>query len=677
MIIQCEECSTRFRLADEKLKSTGTKVRCSKCKHVFTVMPPEPEPAEEVPAPVEEQPVAAATEDVSAPEPSEETSTPEPTEDAPVSEPSEEPPASEPMDESIDFDAMNMEAVPLAPPAETTFSDDEAPQEETTLSAEAPAMDEEPSTREVELDFSGLEQEMATTAKGEGELADEFSFAPPEAESDADDEVAVDSDESTEEFSPDSDDASPEEVAVDMSADASDEFAFDAGSDATDEGDDEFALDETPDTADEFALDEGSDASAESADEFAFGEAPDTADEFVLDEGSDAVAESSDGFAFDETPDTADEFALDEGSTSLDDNSGEFSFGDEADATEEASKEFAFDEPELDTPTLQEEDSAAADDTFEVDGDDDAFAFDDAPALDTAPSSEEEPTSEQWGDDSSDDEDAFDFDEPAFETETAAPALGDDDTDGANDLQFGEIDLTQDDGDSAGSFDSGSDFAGATLETEEPSLDVPPPPKSQESFDDGMTDEPLPAPPVKRKKGPLARILLLLILLLLTLGGAAGYFYMQDGGLDINRIIERFTGGSQPAVQEHKIGINISGTSYVNNRTAGQLLVVQGTAVNNFSTARSAITIKGILLDAQGNTLFQQTVYCGNPLATGTLQEEPFETLETAMNNQFGDSLSNMNVAAGASIPFTIVFRNLPEGLDNIKAEVVTSKPGG
>src|SRR6056297_2413486 len=47
MIIQCEQCQTRFRLADEKLKPAGTKVRCSKCKHVFTVMPPAPEPAEQ------------------------------------------------------------------------------------------------------------------------------------------------------------------------------------------------------------------------------------------------------------------------------------------------------------------------------------------------------------------------------------------------------------------------------------------------------------------------------------------------------------------------------------------------------------------------------------------------------------------------------------------------------
>jgi hypothetical protein len=53
-----------------------------------------------------------------------------------------------------------------------------------------------------------------------------------------------------------------------------------------------------------------------------------------------------------------------------------------------------------------------------------------------------------------------------------------------------------------------------------------------------------------------------------------------------------------------------------------------------------------------------------------------FAAIEEAMNNQFGDSLSNMNVAAGATIPFTIVFRNLPDGLANINVEVVDSKPG-
>jgi len=37
MIIQCEQCSTKFRLDDAKIKDKGVKVRCAKCRHVFTV----------------------------------------------------------------------------------------------------------------------------------------------------------------------------------------------------------------------------------------------------------------------------------------------------------------------------------------------------------------------------------------------------------------------------------------------------------------------------------------------------------------------------------------------------------------------------------------------------------------------------------------------------------------
>lgn len=39
MVIQCSSCQTRFKLADDKIKSTGTKVRCTKCREVFTIFP--------------------------------------------------------------------------------------------------------------------------------------------------------------------------------------------------------------------------------------------------------------------------------------------------------------------------------------------------------------------------------------------------------------------------------------------------------------------------------------------------------------------------------------------------------------------------------------------------------------------------------------------------------------
>lgn len=42
MIITCEECGVKFNLNEAVLKPVGSKVRCSKCKHIFTAYPPPP-----------------------------------------------------------------------------------------------------------------------------------------------------------------------------------------------------------------------------------------------------------------------------------------------------------------------------------------------------------------------------------------------------------------------------------------------------------------------------------------------------------------------------------------------------------------------------------------------------------------------------------------------------------
>jgi predicted Zn finger-like uncharacterized protein len=41
MIIQCEKCQTKFNIDESQLKEQGSKVRCSLCKHIFVVYPPD------------------------------------------------------------------------------------------------------------------------------------------------------------------------------------------------------------------------------------------------------------------------------------------------------------------------------------------------------------------------------------------------------------------------------------------------------------------------------------------------------------------------------------------------------------------------------------------------------------------------------------------------------------
>ncbi|MFC1654214.1 DUF3426 domain-containing protein [Myxococcota bacterium] len=49
MIVECSQCQTKFKIADEKITPRGVKVRCSKCKHMFVVKPEGVEAAAEKP----------------------------------------------------------------------------------------------------------------------------------------------------------------------------------------------------------------------------------------------------------------------------------------------------------------------------------------------------------------------------------------------------------------------------------------------------------------------------------------------------------------------------------------------------------------------------------------------------------------------------------------------------
>jgi predicted Zn finger-like uncharacterized protein len=55
LIIQCEKCTTIYHLDESLLEPFGSKVRCSRCGHIFRV---NPSPLSEVPRPKEIKPVS-------------------------------------------------------------------------------------------------------------------------------------------------------------------------------------------------------------------------------------------------------------------------------------------------------------------------------------------------------------------------------------------------------------------------------------------------------------------------------------------------------------------------------------------------------------------------------------------------------------------------------------------
>jgi len=70
------------------------------------------------------------------------------------------------------------------------------------------------------------------------------------------------------------------------------------------------------------------------------------------------------------------------------------------------------------------------------------------------------------------------------------------------------------------------------------------------------------------------------------------------------------------------------------------------------------------------------TAYAGNTFTEEELKTIPIEEILKAMQNRDGMARQNFNVPSGTSIPFIIVFDNLPDNLSEFVVEAVSSSPG-
>ena len=373
-------------------------------------------------------------------------------------------------------------------------------------------------------------------------------------------------------------------------------------------------------------------------------------DDFELPEGDEgAGAEDDFGFDFDDNDDqdsgqAPNDFAFDEGA--------------EAPAAEGGPSEFSFD-----------------DSTWE----------DEAPEAGADPAVSDEPPAADAGADAevgggTNDEFSFDEEEWSDTPSAGEDSAGSADSFGDFDSDFGIEDNSAPDLPAAGPGGGGGDFkftelSAAATGSSEATI--------SEGFADdgsfGMGDEDLvssvPEPPEKRQKKSSSAVLPLLLVLLLVLAGAAGFFLWQQGQLGfVDELISKIKGAT--AIPEtSRIEVKGLDHDFVENRQAGSLFVIRGQATNRFSEKRSSLQVKGILYDGNGRELATQMVYCGNPLSSDELASLPFDQIAEAMGNQFGEALSNFEVNPGKSLPFVIVFRNVPENLVEYGVDVVGSQP--
>ena len=128
-----------------------------------------------------------------------------------------------------------------------------------------------------------------------------------------------------------------------------------------------------------------------------------------------------------------------------------------------------------------------------------------------------------------------------------------------------------------------------------------------------------------------------------------------------------------------KIVIRTVDASFIKNQSVGDLLVITGEAQNNFKKPRAAIQIKVMVYGPDGQIMASKNAYAGNQLTKEQLATLPLDKIETAMANQFGDSLSNLGVLPDKTIPFVIVIPTPPAdakdyGVEPAGSTVATGK---
>lgn len=173
----------------------------------------------------------------------------------------------------------------------------------------------------------------------------------------------------------------------------------------------------------------------------------------------------------------------------------------------------------------------------------------------------------------------------------------------------------------------------------------------------------------KPKKRISAPVLIVLIIALLTGGTYATYVALKSMNIKIPFI--------RPAVQDEAGNLKIIAfditDKFMDNSKSGKLLIISGKVKNEYSGARSFISVTGRLYAKEKVLLKTTTVYCGNVLSDQDLSSMDMNSINKRLSNLFGDNKSNVNVNPGKLLRFLIVFPNIPDNTEEYTIEVAGS----
>ena len=152
---------------------------------------------------------------------------------------------------------------------------------------------------------------------------------------------------------------------------------------------------------------------------------------------------------------------------------------------------------------------------------------------------------------------------------------------------------------------------------------------------------------------------------------------LSEMGIEIPFIGDLFKSEPEDSAGGLKLALVPEGIAaeFIDNPSAGMLLVVKGQLRNSYNHPRSGMRVTVKLYTAGNAVVKTATVFAGNVLSNQELSSLDLIAINARLKNSTGASNMNVGVKPGRSVPFMAVFSNLPDGVDEYSVEVAGSTP--
>ena len=185
-------------------------------------------------------------------------------------------------------------------------------------------------------------------------------------------------------------------------------------------------------------------------------------------------------------------------------------------------------------------------------------------------------------------------------------------------------------------------------------------------------DEPSPAS--QKKKGGAGKFLFILLMLAaLGGGGFYGYNYVLENNINIPYLSDYINPQAKDPNGIIKLSTSDISGKFIENEVAGRIFAVTGVVRNEYSVSRKLIRLQCKLYvkgNAQAKTI--EYTYAGLVVADQELSSKSLAEIKKQLSTTTGKDAA-MTVAPGKTIPFMVVFSELPADLDQYDVELISS----